>query len=390
MRIAFAPLPRPVLFEDGADALLPLLPAMLSGWTWRKADDTGEPAFRVGRHGDDYGIDAPWNDAPVHAGTSFLAAANLAVDLVEAWLAAFPDRPAFHCAAAELDGGLVLFSGPARAGKSTLAAYLGARGHRVLADDLVILDTDGGCPGGMSLGQAPRLRLPLPPAAPPALHALARDRTAARNGDYAYLRLDPALAPHFGLTLPIRALVLLERRGEGGAVLAPLEAGNGALEMLDQRLSPALSPAALMPALETLLATVPAFRLHYADLDAAHAALTRPGALDAPRRAAEAPPAPGTRPARDGVRMIWADGVSLHRIGDGGFLVRAGDDDAFRLDPLAMGIWSLLDRPTSAAEAAAIIQGAFPDVPPDRIDGDVVRFLAALAARGLVRPAPDA
>ena len=47
-----------------------------------------------------------------------------------------------HGSAVEVDGRAVVLLGPKRAGKSTAAAALVARGHRLLTDDLVVLDLD--------------------------------------------------------------------------------------------------------------------------------------------------------------------------------------------------------------------------------------------------------
>ncbi|GAB6039433.1 hypothetical protein [Endothiovibrio diazotrophicus] len=52
-------------------------------------------------------------------------------------------RPILHASCVEIDGRAVALAGPSGMGKSTLAAALMARGHRVLSDDLCLIDLDG-------------------------------------------------------------------------------------------------------------------------------------------------------------------------------------------------------------------------------------------------------
>ena len=48
-----------------------------------------------------------------------------------------------HAGAVETSSGAILFAGPSGHGKSTLTAVFAARGHRVLCDDVCVLDVDG-------------------------------------------------------------------------------------------------------------------------------------------------------------------------------------------------------------------------------------------------------
>ena len=63
-----------------------------------------------------------------------------------------------HANAVEIDGKAVAFMGPSGAGKSTLAAWFHDCGHRIIADDVCVVEFDeGGRP--MALPGLPRLRL---------------------------------------------------------------------------------------------------------------------------------------------------------------------------------------------------------------------------------------
>jgi hypothetical protein len=71
---------------------------------------------------------------------------------------------ALHASAVVVGAGVVAFLGDSGWGKSTTAAALHARGHQVVADDVVALDID--TPGRlMALPAFPRLKLGVAPAA---------------------------------------------------------------------------------------------------------------------------------------------------------------------------------------------------------------------------------
>lgn len=58
------------------------------------------------------------------------------------WLARLHEAEVVHASAAVVDGHGLVFSGPSGSGKSTLALALGRAGHRIIADDLVLLEQD--------------------------------------------------------------------------------------------------------------------------------------------------------------------------------------------------------------------------------------------------------
>jgi hypothetical protein len=71
------------------------------------------------------------------------------------------------------------------------------------------------------------------------------------------------------------------------------------------------------------------------------------------------------------------------RIDDTVFLVNPETDTVFYLNPLGTAIWQLLAQPIRAAEAATIVQEAFPDVPPKQIAEDVSKLFDELSKRNL-------
>ncbi len=62
-----------------------------------------------------------------------------------------------HAGCVEIDGQAVAFTGPSGAGKSTLTAAFLRRGHRILSDDLTVIDLANGVP--MVLPSFPRVKL---------------------------------------------------------------------------------------------------------------------------------------------------------------------------------------------------------------------------------------
>ena len=78
------------------------------------------------------------------------------------------------------------------------------------------------------------------------------------------------------------------------------------------------------------------------------------------------------------------NGIVERRIDDTVFLVDPEADIVFHLNPLGTAIWQLLAQPISAAEAATIVQAAFPDVPPKQIADDVSGLLNKLHKKNLV------
>ncbi len=347
-------------------------------------------SLRVTRRGGAFQIEAPWLDAPVVEPDPFRAAANLAVDLAEAWLAENPDRLTLHCAAAALDGRLIVFPGTARAGKSTLAARLAAAGWDVLADDMLIL---GGAEdrSGTSFGIAPRLRRPLPPGISDRFRDFVTSHEGPGDADYVYLDLPGSIRPRFGKAAPIGAIVLLERDAPD-ARLEATSGGDGAETLLLQNLSPRIGASDAIGRIAALIQAVPCHVLHYSDLDDAAELLAeavRSGAMwTAPDRAAPSAPS-GERPIWSGPsepRFAPAPGVAVHEVDGLRYLACTRSDGVYRLDDLAFGLWNLMAEPIGTGEAAAIVKGAFPDRDASEIERDVRLFFEELTKRDLIRP----
>jgi hypothetical protein len=247
----------------------------------------------------------------------------------------------------------------------------------------------------MSLGIAPRLRLPLPPSASPGVRDFLDGHVAATNRNYLYLRLPPETRPAFGRSAPIGAIVLLDRRDGAPASLQPASRGDGLETLVLQRLWDGIDAADTLRRLRSLIERTPCFRLVYSDLDEACATLRErfdEWSETGPATRTELPVEPGESerpffPTGDEPKFSRCAGIFAQRIDDSVFLASSESGTIYRLGDLSLGIWNLLAQPTAVSEAVAILHKVFPDVDRSRIDADVRAFLAELADLGLIQRA---
>ena len=123
----------------------------------------------------------------------------------------------FHASAVELDGGALLFSGPAGAGKTSLALRLVLGGARLIADDAVAVNAQGGGlrahPAAAALGVRRGEEQRLDPQERERLGDPRRARGKIRYG------VSPVPGP-----VPVEALFVLNRTWSGAEVtVRPLD-----------------------------------------------------------------------------------------------------------------------------------------------------------------------
>ena len=80
-------------------------------------------------------------------------------------------------------------------------------------------------------------------------------------------------------------------------------------------------------------------------------------------------------------------GVSETAVDADLYLVAPGSPDIFHLDPLAAGLWRLLQEPATETALAAVMVEAFPRADPAQVAADVAHSLALLCSQGLVAAA---
>jgi hypothetical protein len=132
-------------------------------------------------------------------------------------------RLTLHASAVETPDGAIAFVGASGAGKSTMAALLDARGHRLVTDDLAALDVDDGEP--VAFSGFPQVKL-----WPDAVRALGDDpgelpRLHPGLDKRAY-RVSRAFPPR---ALPVRRLYVLAR--EPGAGIATVSRADAMIEL---------------------------------------------------------------------------------------------------------------------------------------------------------------
>lgn len=187
-----------------AQPVLSALNAAMPGWALAECPrQSVAPDICVWRQGEGFGQQAPALPGGMWLDTAVGAACSVIADVTGAYLQHHPDVIGLHCGAAEINGQLIIFPDAHKAGKSTLTSAFAAAGYRVFGDDVVALTPEG---EGMSLGIAPRLRLPLPAAMDPAFHGFVAAHSGPSDERYGYLALDEKRLASHGVKCPIGAI----------------------------------------------------------------------------------------------------------------------------------------------------------------------------------------
>ena len=399
MRLAFADTAATIEAPED-EAFLQALCAAAPGWAFARSEAVGEPVATVRLGRDGYELIAP--DGSSVSATAVASACSALVDLVGAYNAENPARFCFHCGAADFAGRLVVFPSRARAGKSTLIARLAAAGHAIFCDDILPVSEDD-C-HGVALGIAPRLRLPLPAGCSKDFRIFVESHAAVSDGRYLYLRPPgEGLAPRNSLA-PLGAIVLLDRRDSGPALLGRASRAEVLRALIVQNFARAAPSSALLDRMHAIMDRLPRLILRYSDLEEAVELLEQvfcdwPPKLEAVQEALASGDAGDE--LRDGEERLFEEaflspdasflqnrGVRLQEADGELFLADADGMSVHHLNALGAGVWNLLSEPISHREACEVLCGAFPDADPGKIGSDVARLFAALAREQLIVPAP--
>lgn len=249
------------------------------------------------------------------------------------------------------------------------------------------------------------VRLPLPAGASVAFRDFVAAHEGAADGRYHYLALPEGRLARRGVTAPLGAIVLLDRRSSGPAEIHAAPERLALKLLARQSVQAAEDARPLLDEMRAIVRRLPCYVLSYADLEDAvallEAAFARwPARLTAPPPADEAAltrrllerddvdtpddPAEGLRGRyRPGMRLVRNPGVTLHLVDGEAFLAGSGETAAIHhLNAVGTGIWNLLAQPTDEDEAADMLATAFPDVAPRTIARDVAALFASLHASG--------
>lgn len=390
--LQFAGTGHPVFCFD-AEEVAAHVRTVLKDWPQMAVETDGAPISVVGDHGY-YSISSPFLAEPLHGLSAVGAACGAIVDTAQSFLSAHPDHLCLHAMSFEIGGQLVIATGTARMGKSTLAARMAAEDVLVYSDDMLPLTAPDNF--GLALGVPPRPRMPLPNGSGQTLAAHVRDHAAANDGRYCYLD-STNIAPH-GRTAPIGAVLLLDRRADGPAGFAPADRAEALRHLLLRNLVRNGPATALTERLEKLIDSVPCVKLFYSRLDDAADLLMAafqswPVDVEAMVAGQPEPGAPlvsdNSEPRERGkvspdARFVRAPGILARRVGDEIFLFDSDDTTVLNLNALAGGVWALLEEPVSAREAGDVLAEAFAETPRVVVMADTEALFADLKRNGLI------
>jgi len=348
-----------------------------------------------------YVITSPFMDNPATFKDPANTLCSLIVELAWARLREDTGLLCLHGAAIEFAGRLVIFPSTKRAGKSTLTVALAAAGKTIFTDDFLPLKaTNDGLLSGVSSGISPRLRLPLPDQIGPMAQNYIQNRSMIQNRQYRFVTPQINELANFGDTAPIGSLVFLERTEGATAMIASVTQADALTALIKQNFSRAMNTAGILKMLGFITKSAPAYRLIYDDAEQAvellescfqewdQTAPTFSTDLDntafASALETDFTPEPlniseGTFIHASGIEEVSSDGKR--------FLTGHNGKSIHYLNGGATNIWRLLEEPTSATEAIAMLSAVFPDHPVEDIRRDVVATFTEFARNGLLQNA---
>lgn len=383
---------------ENADEVLSALNDLMTGWVpkvtvMHPESGASEPAAFVSMvrcKGSRMNLHSPWLDAPLERLQTASAACGVVADISQAFCNQQVDCLGLHCGAVQINECLVVLTGPARAGKSTLMSRLSAEADMIVfCDDILPVLSDGLAFG---LGLAPRLRLPLPDGVSDAFRAHVAAFLGPSDRRYGYL-CGPNIAPH-GTRAALGALIVLDRGADCTARLHRMEATEAVQHLVRQNIAAPGEGTAHFDQVTRMAESLPCLKLVYSDLEEAVALLRKAfGAGGLAESGIEiAPSLPAMldpvirRPALLGQFYLRSPQVAVRLVQDDLFLWHAAEHSYFHLNPVARAIWTLLETPITGAEIADMLAVVFPDADPDRIAADVAALLGAFETEFLIQP----
>lgn len=396
MHLKFQSISRPVLLAQGLK-LLPHLTRVFANWPFREvpAGRFGDPAINVLQDGEAGIIQAPWIDPEQRYDNAADLADSLGRHMARCWIRDNAPVLGLAAGAVRFGGDLAVLVGGPRSGKSLLLSCLSVSGHTVFADAVLPISADTGeC---LSLGMAPRLRLPLPDA----LSSPLRDRVESGLDSGAphlgYLTAAKAEIAAFGDRASPRAFIALDRADGGPASLRPATASALLKRLLLGSADSLPSRGAALALLHELVGDAPCYRLTWSDPSEAVSALRArlaiwPDAEDGLHLALRSASPPQRRvsgPRRPAGRLYrHVEGLDERLVDGTMFLVIPDGEAIYHLNGLGTGLWRLLDGSHGLDDVIAVLQDAFPTVDRTLIEGDVLRLIADLVERGLLVEQP--
>jgi hypothetical protein len=318
----------------------------------------------------------------------------LVVELSWAYLEQCPETLCLHCAGVEIEGRLVLLPNQYRAGKSMLSACLAARGQRVFGDDIIpVAIGDGNEILGVSIGVAPRLRIPVPNDITASDSEFIQGHMGKASHRYAYLDLEGNLLARRGHNCPIGAIVLLDREEDATACLEPVSTADVLQAAIWQNFSRQMPSVHILNVLRSLVDGTEHYRLRYSSasdaadcLISAFADWQHPAPLVQPvEQVIHSDRSRGRTSSFESDQLISRATYVFECEADGNsFLASPAGASIFRLNLLASAIWRLLETPMRPTEVVEIVQAAFPDQDGDTVRHDVLVLIESLVDRNFI------
>ena len=381
-----------------AQPLLPVLQAAMPGWPLTPCPlQPNKPDICVWQQEEGFWQQAPalpkgmWLETPVSTACSVIA------DMSGAYLRQHPAYIGLHCGAAEIDGQLVIFPESHRAGKSTLTCAFAAAGYRVFGDDVVALTPQG---KGVSLGVAPRLRLPLPTTIADELQDFIHRHRGPSDDRYGYVALDETLLARHGEQCPVGAIILIDRDNSvARPQLTSLQHGEGLWQLLKQNFADTLSDQELIDKFWPLVQRMPCFLLRYSDAYEAAAFVGRelkealhaqPATYTSPSQASAMPEAAALD--RNDLRQ-WRARPTAHEypLGDELFVIVEEGGEIHRMNVTSRAAWALLQHEAlTIEELSQTLVAFFMPVSLEQVRSDMAELLGQFLAVGLIEPVASA
>jgi hypothetical protein len=265
----------------GCDEVVPDLRSILRGWDIRETTPSAaacRAVLRLQRTRRGFRRVSLWVNTPAECRNAMRsreadALFGVHYDLLTWFVATQRARPCLHCAAVEFACGLVAFPNTTKAGKTTLALDLARQGHRIFCDDWLPVEQPGNL--GVALGILPWLRLPVPKPLQNDFEPFLEYRRGPGNQRWMYVDLTrDELAPR-GATMPVRRLVLLDRRKKGKARLAKVGKDRMLSELIEQNYARQLPALSAFEDLHGLVRSAECHVLRYSCVHQASAVLRR-------------------------------------------------------------------------------------------------------------------
>jgi len=362
-------------------------------WEIVSASDT-QTATTVLRRDEDgtYQFQSWWSDTPLTKLGRAGATCGAVADILQGYLDSRPGIFGFHCGAVQVNGHLLAFTGPYRAGKTSLVSRLGTEPDCALfCDDILPIDDDG---VATALGVQPRLRLPLPNGLSGAFKRYVAANLTVSDNRYGFLDL-PNQAT-LGTRASLAAMIVLCRQGGSHARFHELSTEDAAGFLIRQNIADPGDAGSHYDRVAAMAENLVCLTLVYSDLEEAVSLIREAfGAAEIPRLEVPLGPAlslsdpdADAPPADLSLRFIRACDVVTRQIGEDTFLWQMADRNFFRLNSIGGAIWTLLEQHQFGSCIVRALHDAFPATSEQKIRRDVAMLLGQLKQRGLVTNCP--